>query len=89
MTKYTTSLPSMVALLGVVFSGPVFAANSYQEAWEEAQADVRAQEVIEAPAHIVGSTPWYLQDVKHPYQDDINDVRITGEFDLTPWYFMG
>ncbi len=48
MTKYT----SIAALLGVVLSGSVFAANSYQEVVEEAQANLRGQEIIESSASI-------------------------------------
>ena len=89
MTINAKTLFGVTALLGVAFSGQTLAANSFQEAWEEEQADVRAQEVIEAPANIVKSTQWYLQGVNHPYVDNIDDVRVASEIDTTPWYFQG
>ena len=52
MTKLVINPLRMVALLGVVLSAPVFAANSYQEVVEEAQANLRAQEIIESSASI-------------------------------------
>jgi len=46
MTKYT----SIAALLGVVLSAPVLAANSFQEVAEANSASIRAHEIVEAPA---------------------------------------
>ena len=46
MTKYT----SIAALLGVVLSGSVFAANSFQEVAEANSASIWAHTIVEAPA---------------------------------------
>jgi len=46
MTKYT----SIAALLGVVLSAPVLAANSFQEVAEANSASIWGQEIVEAPA---------------------------------------
>lgn len=89
MTIYTKTLVSIAALLGAAFSSQTFAATSFQEAWEAEQANVRAQEVIEAPANIANATQWYLQGVSHPYMDNIEDVMVAGGSDITPWYFQG
>ncbi len=50
MTKLVKNLSSITALLGVVLSAPVLAANSFQEVLEETRASIRAQEIVEAPA---------------------------------------
>ncbi len=52
MTKLVKNISSITALLGVVLSGSVFAANSFQEVVEEAQAKLRGQEIIESSASI-------------------------------------
>ncbi len=89
MSKYTHRLSSIIAILGFVFANQAIAATSFQEAWEEEQADVRANEVIESNTHIVKSSEWYLENVKDPYQDNPANVSVTGQFDTKPWYLMG
>jgi len=50
MTKLVKNLSSITALLGVVLSGSVLAANSFQEVAEANSASIRAHEIVEAPA---------------------------------------
>ena len=52
MRKLNKTLLSITAVIALSATAPAYAANSYQEVVEEAQANLRGQEIIESSVSI-------------------------------------